>query len=428
MLVGLTAVVTVLVAARVLGKERLYFAVDEARIVAAALEPGRGGDLSVPFKRLRYRCERLVAVGALDVGGRLRATYPNRTAHRSALNAALSLLVSDGEAVYNATRAASLTLRDPASGESMQAVAVALPHNGSTSPMAQRLVILLRRSPRVTGAWYVAGALIAPMACIGLIGFTSLRTWFDHAFAKPLRRMASAVSDPYNAPIQTKSVASGRWRETAQIAEQFESLMRNVAESHAQQRRVERESERLLQEYETGFKRELRRARDQATTDALTQLKNRAFLNDQLEPMFAAAQAKNSDLSAVMLDVDFFKQYNDAHGHPVGDALLAFIGALLRGTIRPSDSAIRYAGDEFLLLLPDTNAAAAELVAERTVKLFRQYATRLGDKVAVSLSAGVASVVKHGCADGKALIAAADSALYVAKRGGKNTVAAYRAA
>ena len=128
-------------------------------------------------------------------------------------------------------------------------------------------------------------------------------------------------------------------------------------------------------------------------------------------------------MSAVLIDLDNFKIHNDTHGHQAGDQMLEFVGALLKGSIRPEDFAIRYGGDEFVLLLPSCDAQQAGTLAERILKLFGQYARRMGKASNVSLSAGVASIKSDGARSGLELIAQADTALYAAKRIGKNTVA-----
>ncbi len=167
---------------------------------------------------------------------------------------------------------------------------------------------------------------------------------------------------------------------------------------------------------------QLRRVKDQASTDPLTGLRNRAGLETQLELLYQQQSVRNADLAAVMLDTDNFKAYNDTHGHMDGDALLRSIGALLRQSIRPADIAVRYGGDEFLLLLPGANAEQASVIAGRIVKLFSQQSGRLGQQDAVSMSAGVASLRGDGCDSGHALVHQADVALYEAKRNGKNMV------
>jgi len=133
---------------------------------------------------------------------------------------------------------------------------------------------------------------------------------------------------------------------------------------------------------------------------------------------------KDEDLAVVMIDVDNFKTHNDTLGHQAGDELLRFVGDLLRGSIRPSDHAIRYGGDEFALLLLNVDKRHACIIVERIVKLFAQYAATLGETTTVSLSAGVATMKGDKCHDPQGLLAHADAALYKAKRGGKNTVAA----
>jgi len=167
---------------------------------------------------------------------------------------------------------------------------------------------------------------------------------------------------------------------------------------------------------------QLRRVKDQAATDPLTGLRNRAYLEKQFEPLFQQQVVRNAELAAVMLDVDNFKTYNDMHGHQAGDALLRSIGALLRGSIRPSDVGVRYGGDEFLLLLPGANAEQAAMIAGRIIKHFGEKIGCLGQKVSVSMSAGVASLQRDACESGQALVKQADVALYAAKRSGKNMV------
>jgi diguanylate cyclase (GGDEF)-like protein len=125
-----------------------------------------------------------------------------------------------------------------------------------------------------------------------------------------------------------------------------------------------------------------------------------------------------------MADVDHFKAYNDAHGHPAGDEALKRVADILREEIRDVDAVARYGGEEFFVLLPETTARAAAGLADR---LRRRVAERTLDAGAITLSVGVAEFPGHGDS-GEALIEAADSALYAAKRAGRDRVVVASAA
>lgn len=386
---------------------------EQARACAAALVPGPNGNLSEAVEGLLGRYDRLVAVATLDASGNLHTVYPQRSAHR---RAALAVLANQSDPV---------AMSAPKDGEPIKVSGVVVPLNGSPSPAARRVLILLRNDEYRIG-WVRATAMFALL--VGAAGFQvvwSMRRWFDGRVASRLRSMARAIYDPLNGVKEVSTLEPGEWRETAEIAKGFHALFQGMAESDARARRVKRETERKLRQREVGFDRALRRVRDQATMDALTKLRNRTFLEEELEPLFDRQREKPADLATIMIDVDNFKQYNDTHGHQVGDALLRFLGALLRGAGRPTDHAIRYGGDEFLLLLPDTDGDQATAVAQRRVKLFGRYAGRLGGSPGISISAGVASLNRDGARSGHDLVAKADAALYAAKRQGKNRVAVY---
>src|SRR5262249_7950422 len=129
------------------------------------------------------------------------------------------------------------------------------------------------------------------------------------------------------------------------------------------------------------------------------------------------------DLSVVMLDVDHFKQLNDKLGHQCGDDLLKFTAELLRGALRTNDLAVRYGGDEFVLVLPSVSVIDAGAIARRVVALFNQRARFLPVvKQTPPLSAGIASLCSHSPATADELLAQADQALYDAKAQGRNAV------
>jgi len=168
---------------------------------------------------------------------------------------------------------------------------------------------------------------------------------------------------------------------------------------------------------------ELRNAQlaEQAATDELTGLPNFRQLHKALTVAFSMAVRTRRPLSVMMLDVDFFKAYNDAFGHPAGDEVLRRLGAILRRMTRAHDLAARYGGEEFAVLLPATDSEAGRAFAERVRTALARTPWPLRP---VTASLGVATS-RTGMADGDALLAQTDEALYRAKRAGRNRVVHY---
>jgi diguanylate cyclase (GGDEF)-like protein len=383
-----------------------------AKMLAASISPGSERTYKQSLARAVREHDALVAVATLDAFGSISSIYPDRHAYRETVE---DLLTQEG--TPKATES-------PKDGTPCVLSAIAVPFGDRVSARTATLVAVMRvTSP--TQQWLTAISMFTIL--VGAIAWFSTRSlyrWFDVELVDPLRRMADLVGDPeYN----TKSLHARRfrrWRETAQIAERFQELRGSLEESHTRAKRLRRDAKQTLRECEVGFDRQLQHARFLAQTDPLTQLRNRAFLEENLDTVFDAQQTAKRALSAVMVDLDNFKAFNDALGHQVGDALLKFTGALLSGSLRPDDYAIRYGGDEFLLLLPDADAQQAAAIADRMIKMFGQYAKSLEKGNMVSMSAGVASIPEKECKTGLELIAAADKALYLAKRNGKGNVQA----
>ncbi|UTY56014.1 GGDEF domain-containing protein [Massilia sp. erpn] len=164
--------------------------------------------------------------------------------------------------------------------------------------------------------------------------------------------------------------------------------------------------------------------RQLSMVDGLTSLYNRAWLNDLLPTMVASAHDTQAPLSLVMIDIDHFKKFNDSHGHLQGDQALRTAAQVLSGALRPSDCAVRYGGEEMMVILPNTSIGLAQSVAERLCERMRQ-AVVFGDMRLplphITASFGVAALQPGQ--DEQALIAAADAALYRAKETGRNRVA-----
>jgi diguanylate cyclase (GGDEF)-like protein len=163
--------------------------------------------------------------------------------------------------------------------------------------------------------------------------------------------------------------------------------------------------------------------RYQATHDDLTGLWNRGMVRKQLDAEIGRAKRGGRPVAVVLADVDHFKQVNDTHGHAAGDVVLREAATRMRSAIRAYDSIGRYGGEEFLIVLPDCDTGAAVVIAERArASVGRPVRVNELD-LPMSISLGVASLPK-GSDDRDALIRAADEALYRAKAGGRNRVAA----
>jgi diguanylate cyclase (GGDEF)-like protein len=165
--------------------------------------------------------------------------------------------------------------------------------------------------------------------------------------------------------------------------------------------------------------RNLAIAETRAATDALTGLANRRALDDTLKRMVAHAGRSVSPLATIALDLDHFKTINDTHGHERGDDVLAAVGALLRDTLRGSDFAARSGGEEFVVVLADTDRDGAVQLAERLRTGLED--RRGGLEVHVSASFGVAAY-PDDAVDAAGLLRLADRAVYAAKRNGRNRV------
>jgi diguanylate cyclase (GGDEF)-like protein len=164
--------------------------------------------------------------------------------------------------------------------------------------------------------------------------------------------------------------------------------------------------------------RNLAVAEIRAATDGLTGLPNKRAVTDTSKRMFAQAARTGSSLAVVLLDLDHFKNINDQRGHPIGDQVLAHVGDVLRSVLRAGDFAGRNGGEEFALLLPDTDISAGYEIAER-VRAAIGDITLPGVDVSVSVSLGVSIYPDHASTLDR-LERLADAALYVAKRSGRN--------
>ncbi len=179
---------------------------------------------------------------------------------------------------------------------------------------------------------------------------------------------------------------------------------------------------RLKQLYEA-LQEKNRRLQELANRDGLTGLYNHRYFHEHLSKDFLRAKRYHESLSCILLDIDYFKKFNDTYGHQTGDIVLRALGQVIKNSIRDSDFAARYGGEEFAIVLYYTDGPAAVQVAERLRHMVEHCDVRDKDNVLhVTISLGVATFPHEQIRNHKQLVEYADKALYKAKENGRNRV------
>ncbi len=182
------------------------------------------------------------------------------------------------------------------------------------------------------------------------------------------------------------------------------------------------ENENRLYEYQLNLETANSKLKELSITDGLTKVFNRAAFNERLTEEWDRATRYSHPLSLLLMDVDYFKLFNDTYGHPAGDEVLKSVANILRFSVRSTDMVARYGGEEFAIVLPDTDLSGALVMAERCR---RAIAGATWDKRPITVSIGVSTQTKN-IADPAALIHDADLGLYRSKQGGRNRVSQSR--
>lgn len=165
----------------------------------------------------------------------------------------------------------------------------------------------------------------------------------------------------------------------------------------------------------------------EAITDSLTGLYNRRYLFEKAKVVAQHAITRHSPISVFIFDIDYFKRYNDVNGHAEGDGLLVELSRLIKENSRGTDIVARFGGEEFIVLMPDTDKNSAWIYAEKIRKLIEEFSFNNREKQPsgyVSISGGVASFPFDGNSL-NAVIRRADEALYESKKSGRNRITKY---
>lgn len=164
---------------------------------------------------------------------------------------------------------------------------------------------------------------------------------------------------------------------------------------------------------------------EESMIDSLTGLYNLRYFQERLLHEFKKSKLTGKPLSVLMIDVDFFKKFNDTHGHATGDAVLKQVAQAIGNTCRETDTAARYGGEEFVVILPETDSKSAFFAAERIRKKIESIPLKVGEetlKITASLGGACFPEV---CLNMSELVTKADSAMYVAKKSGRNNSKTY---
>jgi diguanylate cyclase len=217
--------------------------------------------------------------------------------------------------------------------------------------------------------------------------------------AKKIEEIAPVLKDVINA---TRVMAS----ETLHVRDELRTMREKTQATEAELIKLHKELDRVS---------------TQARHDTLTGALNRQGLDEALNREISGVRRKETPLCVGLLDIDNFKQLNDAKGHDTGDAALAHLAAVARESMRPQDTLARYGGEEFVLLLPDTPLdKGIEAMTRLQRELTKRFFLAGNEKILITFSAGVAQLGPDE--SGADAIKRADQAMYLAKRAGKNRV------
>ena len=344
---------------------------------------------------------------------------------------------------FEALAIAALSAGELDLGERLVGMALTAPGLGVPDERVERAVALALlaqgQGDRAAGLAHLAG--VRQVACDDGVEGLSLRArcqFFQHASAL---NHGQGHTDQALADLQSWQVLHRRQDQqahrahyqSAALQSELLRLTHRLQDSQAKRSATERSRAKLAAINEQLAHKMVEvqalqaALRQQATVDVLTGLYNRRHLNEVLPAQLAIARRAGTPLALVIIDLDHFKAVNDQHGHPAGDALLAAFGQLLQGSLRKSDLACRYGGEEFCLLLPRSTAAAARRKVQALLRRWRELQFSWGDAPAIqvlqghSFSAGVTDS-SNPLASPEALLNAADQALLAAKQAGRNRV------
>lgn len=294
---------------------------------------------------------------------------------------------------------------------------------GAVGQKPATLGVLLDMSPMLGGFWEHFVLYYMPVFGAGVLALVIGVMRLHRDVLNPLGTLVAAASASADSRHRTDTSAFESHAELGVLARAVHALKLDAITWQRKAELTERRSDTRVAVETRRITRDLHRIQQAAWKDQLTDVYNRRFMEEKLPGVFDAQRTANRDLSIVMFDLDNFKLLNDSEGHAAGDEILRFVGELLKQNTRHGDFAVRYGGDEFLLVLPGLPVAKAMVVADRILAHFTQRAKMMVSvRPAPSLTAGVASIVNNQPTSLTEAMVMADEVLLSAKQAGKACV------
>lgn len=255
--------------------------------------------------------------------------------------------------------------------------------------------------------WFAGVALVASL------GSLALYLIVNRVVVRPVRVLQRTVRRRTAGDKSARAPQTGG-RELTELSTSFNEMADALEAERANLERTVEERTRALREANE-------RLEKLAVTDGLTGLYNHQRFQEDLVKEVRRAERTGRPISVLILDADYFKRFNDTHGHPAGDALLRELSGVMTATLRGTDLIARYGGEEFAAILVDTSREEALLAAERLRKAVERDLNPEGRLPRVTVSVGIATFGFDG-QTAEQLLSSADDALYAAKRAGRNRV------
>jgi diguanylate cyclase (GGDEF)-like protein len=295
----------------------------------------------------------------------------------------------------------------------------AVAHHHDPAPPREGLARVAWAAERVAGVWEggdMAALHATAVAALKQLDLSAESAESILAEVPPLvTTVGTAFERDLGAQLSIDELVLDANRRLVELNQNYEAIVRRLEDLVAEKEHLTEQLRKANLELST-----------LAATDSLTDLPNKRAFLQALARDLARADREAKPISLVMLDVDFFKRFNDTHGHQTGDDVLRLVGSVLKAAVRTGDVPARYGGEEFAIILPCTDAAGASIVAERIRAMLEGASIRgPAGSLRVTASLGVATLVGPGCqTGGEELVARADAALYEAKHAGRNRVRA----